>query len=291
MTAAPRTLLPITVALIALATGTVHFGDALGQDLLERAREKSKVTIGYANQAPYGFTNPDGRLTGEAPEIARIILARMGIGAIEGVVADYASLIPGLREGRFDMIAAGMIVVPARCADILFSEPTFAVSEAFLVREGNPMDLATFEDVAASPDAIVAVTAGTVEGEYARRAGVPEARILVVPDPEAGAAAVEAGQADAFAGTSPALREILRMRGAGSGLEAGEPFATIAGETVAGHGAFAFRKEDAAFAAEFNRYLEDFVGSEGHLALIEPFGLTAADLPERTTEELCRPVS
>jgi polar amino acid transport system substrate-binding protein len=60
---------------------------------------------------------------------------------------------------------------------------------------------------------------------------------------------------------------------------------------VRGHGAFAFRKEDAAFAAEFNRHLAEFIGTEAHLALIEPFGLTEADLPQRTTAELCEPVS
>ena len=278
-------------ALAGLVTAAAPASDARGQDLLERARETGGVTIGYANQPPYGFTTPDGGLTGEAPEIARLILSKMGIERIEAVVTDYASLIPGLKEGRFDIIAAGMVVVPARCAEVLFSEPFHGVSEAFLVKAGNPEGLNTFEDVAASEDAIVAVTAGAVEGEQARRAGVPAERILVVPDPEAGAAAVETGQADALALTSPALREILRTRGAGSGLEAGEPFTTAAGEPVRGHGAFVFRKEDAAFAAEFNRHLEAFIGSEGHLALIEPFGLTEADLPEKTTEELCRPVS
>ncbi len=175
MVAARRaTPLRTAAALAGLLAAAASPSAALGQEgLLERAREAGSITIGYANQPPYGFTTPDGGLTGEAPEIARMILSKMGIHRIEGVVTDYASLIPGLKEGRFDMIAAGMIVVPARCADVLFSEPFHGVSEAFLVRAGNPKDLDTFEDVAASADAIVAVTAGAVEGEYARQAGVP----------------------------------------------------------------------------------------------------------------------
>lgn len=234
----------------------------------------------------------DGRLTGEAPEIARLILSKMGINEIEGVLTAPASLIDDLEAGRFDMIAAGMIVMPRRCDQLVFSEPTFKVAEAFLVRSGNPEDLGSFEDVATSEDAVVAVSADAIEGDLARGAGVPEERILVVPDAAAGMAAVRAGQADAFATTGPAAGRLIEEKSPDYGLERTEAFTPVReGEPARPHGAFAFRKEDAAFAAEFNRQLAEFVGSKGHLALIEPFGLTEANLPERTTEQLCQPVS
>jgi len=265
--------------------------DGSAQDLLERAREAGKITVGYANAPPYGFRSADGRLTGEAPEIARLILSKMGIAEIEGVIAEPGSLIADLKAGRFDMIAAGMIVAPRRCAEVLFSEPTFGVTETFLVRPGNPAGLQTFEDVAAGEDAILAVTADAVEGDLARRAGVPEERLLIVPDAAAGARAVAAGEADAFAGTRPGIAEVLDTEEA-AGLEQTAPFTSMVADRPAlAHGAFAFRKEDAAFAAAFNRHLEDFIGSKGHLAMVEPFGLGEADLPERTTAELCEPVS
>ena len=73
-------------ALVGITAALTWPPGAHGQELLERAREAGRVRVGYANMAPYGFADADGRLTGEAPEIARIVLSRMGIGQIEGVV-------------------------------------------------------------------------------------------------------------------------------------------------------------------------------------------------------------
>ena len=72
---------------------------------------------------------------------------------------------------------------------------------------------------------------------------------------------------------------VLILRGAG-----GKAFA--AGDDIT-----QFVNWGAKEALAHYHHLEAFIGSEGHLALIEPFGLTEADLPEKTTEELCRPVS
>lgn len=183
-------------------------------------------------------------------------------------------------------VAVALVVVGAP------SRPSIKVAEAFLVHAGNPEDLETFEDVAASGDAVVAVGADAIEGDFARRSGVPEERILVVPDAAAGMRAVRSGKADAFATTDPAASRLIEEESADHGLERTDAFTTTKeGEPWRAHGAFAFRKADAAFAAAFNRRLESFVGSCGHLALIEPFGLTEANLPEQTTADLCEPVS
>jgi polar amino acid transport system substrate-binding protein len=106
----------------------------------------------------------------------------------------------------------------------------------------------------------------------------------VVPDTAAGTAAVQAGRANAFALTSLSIR---RLADGAAGVEIAEPFGEVAGQSVVGHGAFAFRPEDEAFRQEFNQHLADFLGSEEHLALVEPFGFTKDELPQKTTEELC----
>jgi polar amino acid transport system substrate-binding protein len=253
-------------------------------DLLEDAKESGEITIGIANEAPYGYQTPEGELTGEAPEIAKHVLGEMGIENVEAVITEFGSLIPGLKAGRFDMVAAGMFVTPERCQQVAFSEPTYGIGQAFLVAEGNPEGLQTYDDVKANPDATLAVMAGAIERTYARDAGVPDGQVMVVPDPSSGAAAVQAGRADAFALTSLSIR---RLADGTAGVEVAQPFGEVAGQSVVGHGAFAFRPEDDAFRQEFNRHLADFLGSEEHLALVEPFGFTKDELPQKTTEELC----
>jgi polar amino acid transport system substrate-binding protein len=255
--------------------------------LAEKIAESGKVVIGIANEAPYGFTASDGTVTGEAPEIAKHVLGEMGASEVEGVITEFGSLIPGLNAGRFDMIAAGMFLTPERCQQITFSEPTYGIGQAFLIQEGNPKDIHNYDDVAANSDVTLAVMGGAIEGQYAQQAGVPMSQLLVVPDRAAGTAAVEAGRADAFALTSLTIGDIVEARGEGSGLAKTDAFSTVAGENVKGHGGFGFRNEDAEFVAEFNQKLTEFIGTEEHLALVEPFGFGKDELPELTRDELC----
>jgi polar amino acid transport system substrate-binding protein len=266
------------LAALALATTSAR------ADVLEDATSSGKITVGIANEAPYGYQTPDGKLTGEAPEIAKYILGEMGIKDVEAVITEFGSLIPGLKAGRFDLVAAGMFVTPERCKQVAFSEPTYGIGQAFLVAKDNPKNLQTYEDVKGNPDATLAVMAGAIERTYARDTAVPDDQVMVVPDTAAGTAAVQAGRADAFALTSLSIR---RLAEGAEGVEIAEPFGEVAGQSVTGHGAFAVRPDEEAFLAEFNKHLAAFIGTPEHLALVEPFGFTKDELPKKTTEELC----
>ena len=114
-----------------LALAAIAAAPALAQSTLEEAKANGYIRVGFANEAPFGFATPAGELTGEAPEVAKAVLAKMGIGEVDGVLTEFGSLIPGLKAGRFDIIAAGMFVNPARCNEIAFSEPSYGTSIAW----------------------------------------------------------------------------------------------------------------------------------------------------------------
>src|SRR3546814_16925254 len=63
--------------------------DALAQSTLEKAREAGFSRIGFANEAPYSFATPDSKLTGEAPEVAKAVLKKMGINEVDGVLTEF----------------------------------------------------------------------------------------------------------------------------------------------------------------------------------------------------------
>lgn len=246
--------------------------------------------MGFANEAPFAYVDPDtGKLTGESPEIARIILGRMGIKHIQGVLTEFGSLIPGLKAGRFDLIAAGMYVTPTRCHQVNFSEPTYSIGDAFLVRRGNPHDLHGYDDVKRQPGVRLGVMAGAVERGYALRSGVPESQLVIFPDGPSGVAGLQAGRVDAFAVTSLTGRDLLGKAGSAE-IALARPFhdPVLDGHRTRGYGAFAFRKADVAFRDRFDTELRRFVGSPEHLALVRPFGFTREDMPGNvTTQELC----
>lgn len=265
--------------------------DAASQvSTLDWARHQGKLRIGYANEAPYAyFDTAARRVTGEAPEIARSVLGELGIREVEGVLAEFGSLIPGLKARRFDIIAAGMYVLPERCREIAFSNPTYRVGEAFIVAPGNPKTLHSYADVARRPDARLAVVAGAVQRSYARQSGVPDTRVIVFPDAVSAMEGIAAGRADAYAATSLTVNDLL-ARGSGKVVRA-VPFADlqINGAVVQGYGAFGFRKTDTELLAAFNDALSRLINTPRHLELVRPFGFTENEFPgEVTATALCR---
>jgi polar amino acid transport system substrate-binding protein len=277
-----KAMLWVLVAVVATALQTLT---VFAETTLEKARQHGYVRVGFANEAPFGYATPDGKLTGEAPEVAKAVLARMGIPEVDGVLTEFGSLIPGLKAGRFDIIAAGMFITPKRCKQINFSEPSYGIGQAFLVSEGNPKRLKTYADVAKQSEIKLAVMAGAVERDYAKKAGVSLTQLVTLPDPPSMLAAVQAGRADAAALTA---LSIANLADKGDGVESTPPFATVADQSVMGHGGFGFRTADRDLLAAFNEHLKAFLGTKEHLDLVTPLGFGKGFLPTKSTAELCQ---
>ncbi|QDU96689.1 ectoine/hydroxyectoine ABC transporter substrate-binding protein EhuB [Lignipirellula cremea] len=284
-------LLASAVGVVAYGSWSGGFSSSANQDTLEQLRETGVVRIGYANEAPYGYLDTArGEITGEAPEIARYVLHEMGAKRVESVVTEFGSLIPGLKAGRFDVIAAGMYITPSRCREIAFSDPTYCIGEAFVVQAGNPLDLHSFEDVAATEAARIGVVGGAIEDSYAQAVGVPEGRIVRFPDNISALTGVWTGRIDAFAATALTVHDLVQKADSPL-IERATPFSdpVIDGVVAKGYGAFGFRQQDAAFRREFNQRLRLLLGTEKHLKLVGKFGINEETLPGgRTAEDLCQ---
>lgn len=274
--------LKVLAAASAITLGLV--AGAHAQSTLEKAKSEGVIRIGFANEAPYGYATPSGELTGEAPAVAKEIFSRLGIESVEGVLTEFGSLIPGLRAGRFDVIAAGMFITPERCAQIQFSEPSYGIGQAFLVPEGNPNNLTDYSSVAENADMKLAVLAGGVEPGYAEQAGVSQSQLMILPDQASLVNAVRSGRAQAAALTALSIKQ---MADANDGVESTEPFGEVAGQSVVGHGGFGFRPDDTELYEAFNEELKKFVGTQEHIELVTEFGFGEGFMPTKTTAELC----
>ncbi len=260
------------------------------ESTLERVRREGVIRVGFANENPYAFARPDGTLSGEAVEVAREVFRRMGIEEMEGVLTEFGSLIPGLQAGRFDAITAGMYVNPTRCEQVLFADPEYTIGDALIVEAGNPLDLHSYEDIAANPDVKVGTGAGYLENDYMLAVGVSEDQIVNFPDDPSGFAGLQAGQIDAWTGTRPTLLRTLADAGTDE-FELADPFEqpVIDGAPAVNYGAAAFRYEDLDLRQEFNQHLED-IKEEGMLIeLIGQFeGFDEGALPGDTkAEDIC----
>lgn len=253
---------------------------------LEKVKEQGYVTVGFANEKPYAFKTADGQLTGEAVEIARVILKEMGIDEMRGELTEFASLIPGLQAKRFDLITAGMFITPERAHQVSFANPEYSIGEAIAVKKGNPLDLHSYEDIANHPTAKVALPGGAIEYDYLIASGVPKDRIVTVPDMPAALAALQAGRADTITATGPSIQATLDTAN-DPNLERVLDFTqpVVDGKSVRGYGATAFRQEDSDFREAFNAELQKLKESGELLSILESFGFTEQELPGEVTME------
>jgi len=282
-------VLALFVAWLWPRPGELAGGAKTGGDTLARIREAGTVRVGFANEAPFAYVDAEtGRLTGEAPELARLVFRQLGVAEIRGVLTEFGSLIPALKAGRFDVIAAGMYITPERCREILFSDPTYAIGEAFVVPAGNPLGLHGYRDLRDTEGATLGVVTGAIQLEYARAVGIADDRIRIFPDAPSAVDGVAAGRVSAYGATVLTVNDLLSKTSAP--LERAEPFTELVldGETVKGYGAFGFRRGDAALRDAFNQVLRGTIGTEAHLELVAPFGFTRDMLPgDATAAALC----
>lgn len=265
------------------ALASLGFASITQADTLEEIKNSSSVRIGYANETPFAYTALDGSVTGESPEIVRKVFERMEIDTIKPVLTEWGSLIPGLRAGRFDLIAAGMYITPERCKQVLFTDPHYRLLDTLLVAEGNPKNLRSYEDIAGNPEVKIAIMSGTVNLGYARKAGIKDSQILQVPDTTSQLQAVRSGRADAAIGTQLTMKGLADK--AGDDVEAIADFKDD--PSRAGYGALAFRPQDKALRDAINAELKQWLGSEEHLKTIEPFGFDRSNVTDKTAAELC----
>ncbi len=252
--------------------------------LMDRAKGDG-LRVAFYNFKPYAYKDDSDMLTGTDVETLRAVLERLG-GKIEQAQAtDWGALIPGVKATRFDVVAAGMFVTPKRCAEVRFSEPTFGIQQAMVVAKGNPKGISNYESLAAN-DLVVGVVSGAAQKGYAEAAGIEAGNITQLPDNPTGVAALNAGRIDAWAVSAPGVRQILASI-PDAEIEATPAFAEVAGKPAVSHGAFAFRKSDGDFVDVFNAELANFIGTPEHIALLEAHGMTADELPLRSTSDLC----
>jgi polar amino acid transport system substrate-binding protein len=267
-------------------------GGGGGGGALQRIKDDGSVRVGFANEAPYGFRDKDGNLTGEAPELAKVIFKNMGVNTLQPILAkSFDALIPGLAAQQYDIIAAGMFITPDRCQQIAFSNPDYSGANAFLVRKGNPKNLKTFEDVKTS-GATVGVLGGAVEKGYAEKSGIAGNKIKTFPDQNAAFQGILAGRVDSVALTATSLRWTLQQNFAGRPLEVTESFIpVINGEEVTGSGGFGFRKGDTDLLNAFNAELKKLQDADQVLPIVQRFGFTRTEVDNaktQTANQLCQ---
>jgi len=260
-----------------------------GQSTLEALQEKGTITVGFAGEAPYSFQDDEGELVGASVALQERIWGELGIDTVEGVESQWDQLIPGLNAGHFDVVAAGMSILPERCEQAIFSDPEFQYTTALMVEEGNPFDVHDMQDIVEAQDEglRMAAMSGAIEATYAADLGIDATE---VGSPQDGMDQVTGGRADVFALTGISLNW-MKDNNPDAAVEVTDTFvAVIDGVEQFGAGGTVFRPEDTELRDAYNEKLAEIVASEEeYLSVVGEWGFTEGERPtgDFTTEQLC----
>lgn len=248
------------------------------------------ITIGIHNRAPWGYRDKDGNVVGYHPDLVRAALAPLGVKAIEFTVADFGALIPGLLANRFDMIASGVAITPARCQQVLFSEPDLSAGDGLLVLKGNPLKLHSYEDIVKNPNVKLGGGRSTENAKNALAAGVPEDRLLLFPNNEAVVSAMLAGRVDAATLSAPSVAGLMEAGGMNA-IERALPFKGYVkpgGQEYMMATAVVFAPKDKALQGLYNARLAKLKTDGTMKTIMAKYGFTEAEMPpEASTADLC----
>lgn len=253
-----------------------------GQGLLAKLRASKKVRVGIANQPPFSALNPDGTLTGAAPTISKKIMERLGVPEMEGFIATYGELIPGMMAGRWDFVSASLTITQARCSQVKFADPLIYDGTAmiYLKETGGPAP--TMIGDIAKLDIPFGVLAGGADLRATIAAGVSPANIMQFESDQATIDALLAKRMKYGLATHSALQTIVAQRNIQ--LEVVYPLP----DDPARGSSCAFRPGDTDLYDAYQKELRAMRESGEYLSIIRQFGYdTPPELMKITAEQAC----
>lgn len=265
-------------------------GLARAETTLERIKSSGAVSIGIANERPYGFVETDGTLAGAIPDIIEAALKPHGVTTFKSEIVEFSAMIPGINANRFDIIGAGMYINPTRCQAIIFSNPVTRAGYGFAALKGNPKGVHSLTDVA-NGDAIVGTQNGSAQVEELEKAGVPQDRVVLFANATEALSGLKAQRVDVIYFPGLELGDLL-LTAKDPAFERVEPFEQqkdAEGKPQYGYSALGLRQTDSDLQALLNEEIAKMLASGQLLEIISKYGYGPDELPtpEDTAERLC----
>ncbi len=285
-----KTILGITGKVALAALLVVGFSTAASaQTALQKIKKRGYIRIAVANEIPYGFMTSSGKAKGFGPDVARKVLARMGIKDIQWTVTDFGSLIPALRAGRVDMVAASQAIKPQRCQVVAFSEPNTTYGQGLMVLKGNPKNIHSYGAFLKNHNLKLGIVSGADQTDIAQKVGIPDSQVVFISANTDAVGALQSHRIDAYAGTQ---LTVVRLAKKSPAVVAAEPFKdpVIDGKPQRDWGAFTFQKGDKQLLKEFNKNLAAVHKTAWWEKTLKSYGLDQHSINEvskKTTKQLC----
>jgi ABC-type amino acid transport substrate-binding protein len=182
-------------AAAALAAGIGAAAAPAQADLVKDIQSRGTLRVGMAESPPWQSPDPaTGEYQGFNVDLANRVAEIMGV-RLEIVPATWATLVPGLEAGQYDVIFANLFATPQRALVVNFTDPYSTYGFHVAVPADSRIQSVAELD---SPDVTFVGMSGTVEESYPKEV-FPNAKVrgIATGDVAAWIGEVAAGQADA----------------------------------------------------------------------------------------------
>ncbi len=117
-------------------------------DSLVKVQQKGQLIVTTSNDWPYSYLDPKtNEWTGIDADIIRYAGKMLKIPKFNVQTVPFDGMIPGLLDGRFDIVGDSIHYTKARAKVVNFCFPTYYYSEWLAVKKGNPLKAHKIEDL------------------------------------------------------------------------------------------------------------------------------------------------
>ena len=231
------------------------------------------MKFAYLIEPPFNHRTDSCAVTGCDVELAKAILKRVGIDEFEPIEAEFAELLPGVADGRWEM-TTGLFGTAERRKVASFSRPIWALPDGLLVPNGNPQGLLGYRSVAECKNCILAVIRDQFQHRSAIELGVSEDRVRIFKTYTEAANSVLNGETDAYASVGRAHTGYLDIN---AGLEL-EVVTVPSAEKEPAFGSFGFSLSNDELLTQVDDALSEYLGSDQHRSMMKKFGFSDSEV-------------
>ena len=239
------------------------------EDSLVKIQQRGDLRLCTSNDWPYSYLDPkSNEWTGIDADIIRTVTKMLKIPKITVNTVPFDGMIPGLLDGRFDIVGDSIHYTKARAKVVDFCFPTYYYSEWLVVRKGNPLKARKLADLKGKT---CGALLGTNYAEWVQKAtGV---KYVGYKEWLPMAQDIENGRLDSALHDQPIIAATMKEHPTWrlEMVSAYEPFQL---KNPSGYSRFAFRQGDVQLRVGFDAAIEWLEDSEEMAKILTKWGLS-----------------
>ena len=239
------------------------------EDSLVKIQQRGDLRLCTSNDWPYSYLDPkSNEWTGIDADIIRAVTKMLKIPKITVNTVPFDGMIPGLLDGRFDIVGDSIHYTKARAKVVDFCFPTYYYSEWLAVRKGNPLKARKLDDLKGKT---CGALLGTNYAEWVQKAtGV---KYVGYKEWLPMAQDIENGRLDSALHDQPIIAATMKEHPTWrlEMVSAYEPFQL---KNPSGYSRFAFRQGDVQLRVGFDAAIQWLEDSEEMAKILTKWGLS-----------------